>query len=132
MKKVYFVCIPLMLGLICCKDETANQTENQPQKQETITFLHVSDSTIDKIARLHVPELRDSANYVLLQNYKAFTEEYLRAMQKKDTQKIKILQEESIQWTEKTNLFVGKLYSDELIKVDTFMQQLSNELNTLK
>lgn len=132
MKRIYFLYFPVLIALVGCKNETANSDENEPQEQESLVHFQVSDSTIDKVSQLQIPELRDSADYVLLQNYKAFTEDYLRAMQRKDTQKIKILQEESIQWTEKTNLFIGKLHSDELIKVDTFMQQLSNELNTLK
>ncbi|WP_277631750.1 hypothetical protein [Avrilella dinanensis] len=132
MKKFYFLYFPVILALAGCKNEESGNDEQHLQKQESVVQFKVHDSTIYKITQLPVPELRDSVNYVFLKNYKAFTEDYLRAMQKNDSQKIKALRAESEEWAEKNKVFVNKLNSEDLRKVDIFMQQLSEALSEVK
>jgi len=92
----------------------------------------VNKAFIDEISQMQVPELRDSLNTVFLLNYKNFAADYLLAMQKNDTQKIRIMQSETESWSEKTKIFINKLNSNELEKVNTFMQQLSTQLDSIK
>ncbi len=129
-KKVIFLLI-LFTALVACKKEESD-AEQSTDKNQTSQFLSVPDSTIQNVSRLVVPTLRDSANNVLLQQYKFYTQDYLRAMKAKDEEKVENLREKSQEWSDKTKRLTNKLSSEELQAVNDFMQQLSAELNAVK
>lgn len=132
MKKYLFLSLPIFWAFASCKNDSTVQEADQGNQQDSIVMWKVNKAFIDEISQMQVPELRDSLNTVFLLNYKNFAADYLLAMQKNDTQKIRIMQSETESWSEKTKIFINKLNSNELEKVNTFMQQLSTQLDSIK
>jgi|SRR5690554_428784 len=132
MKKYLFLSLPIFWAFASCKNNSTVQEADQGNQQDSIVMWKVNKAFIDEISQMQVPELRDSLNTVFLLNYKNFAADYLLAMQKNDTQKIRIMQSETESWSEKTKIFINKLNSNELEKVNTFMQQLSTQLDSIK
>lgn len=131
MKKTAIFFLILFTAFVACKKEESD-AEQSTDKNQTSQFLSVPDSTIQNVSRLVVPTLRDSVNNVLLQQYKSYTQDYLRAMKAKDEAKVESLQASAQEWSDKTKRLTNKLSSEELQAVNDFMQQLSTELNAVK
>lgn len=132
MKKYLFLSLPIFWAFASCKNDSTVQEADQGNQQDSIVMWRVNKAFIDEISQMQVPELRDSLNTVFLLNYKNFAADYLRAMEKNDTQKVRDLHREAEDWSEKTKIFINKLNSNELEKVNTFMQQLSTQLDSIK
>lgn len=132
MKKYLFLSLPIFWAFASCKNDSTAQEADQGNRQDSIVMWKVNKAFIDEISQLQVPELRDSLNTVFLLNYKNFATDYLRAMEKNDTQKVRDLHREAEDWSEKTKIFINKLNSNELEKVNVFMQQLSTQLDSIK
>lgn len=132
MKKYLFLSLPIFWAFVSCKNDSSAQEADQGNRQDSIVMWKVNKAFIDEISQLQVPELRDSLNTVFLLNYKNFATDYLRAMEKNDTQKVRDLHREAEDWSEKTKIFINKLNSNELEKVNVFMQQLSTQLDSIK